>query len=84
MSKRIGREGNSFDQSERPWRRQVPRLTFRSPPQMLSLIDEAHAKIKTMVMTRTKMMIYDNDDDDDDVDVWWDPTQGVWLNISLW
>ena len=57
MSKRIGREGNSFDQSERPWRRQVPRLTFRSPPQMLSLIDEAHAEIKMMVMTRTMMMM---------------------------
>ena len=50
MSKRIGREGNSLDQSERPWRRQVPRLTFRSPPQMLSLIDEAHAEMKMMVM----------------------------------
>ena len=57
MSKRTGREGNSFDQGERPWGRQVPCLTFRSHPQMLSSIDEAHATIKIMVMTRTKMMM---------------------------
>ena len=56
MSKRIGREGNSFDQSERPWRRQVPRLTFKSPPQMLSLIDEAHAEIKMMMMMMMLMV----------------------------
>ena len=78
MSKRIGREGNSFDQGERPWGRQVPCLTFRSHPQMLSLIDEAHAKIKMNGDDK------DEDDDDDDVDGRRDPTQGVWLNISLW
>ena len=55
MSKRIGREGNSFDQGERPRGRQVPRLTFRSHPQMLSLIDEAHVKIK---MTKDEDDLY--------------------------
>ena len=57
MSKRTGREGNSFDRGERLWGRQVPHLTFISQSQMLSLTDEAHAKIKMMVMTRTKMMM---------------------------
>ena len=73
-----GRVRNSFDQGERPWGRQFPRLTFRSHPQMLSLIDEAHAKIKMNGDDK------DEDDDDDDVDGRRDPTQGVWLNISLW
>ena len=45
---------------------------------MLSLIDEAHAKIKMNGDDK------DEDDDDDDVDGRRDPTQGVWLNISLW